>query len=169
MLRRSQLQLQLQVSGLIRRGGELDKKNIFPGHHHRCYRRRDCYLYRMLSSESEPADNGAKSKPQVNLSGLQKQVISLYRKLLRTCYSKDKGTNAVANAGTGAANINPFIQSLMDSSTSTFAMREKFRTQAIEVNKRDYSRIEHHIRQGEKYIKMLNMGGVTGISSSRSN
>ncbi len=99
------------------------------------------------------------SRPQGNLSGLQKQVLSLYRKLLRTCIHKDKGIQTDAE---------PFIRLLMDSSTSTFAMRDKFRKQAIEVNRRDYSRIEHHIRQGEKYIKILNMGGVTGFSSSRS-
>ena len=88
------------------------------------------------------------SKP--NHSGLQKQVIELYRKLLRTSYGKD-------------ASI-PFVICLTDESTSTFAVRQKFRRQSEEISKRDHARIEHHIRQGEKYIKIMNMGSVKGFS-----
>lgn len=116
-----------------------------------------CNQTRWLSVEmsGRPVLSG---RPKESRSGLQKQVISLYRQLLRTCRAKDSATQN---------DINPFMHSLKDSSTSTFAIRKKFRNQAMEVRKRDIDRIEHHIRQGEKYMKMLKMGGVMGISSSK--
>lgn len=58
------------------------------------------------------------------------------------------------------------MQSLTDPTSSTCTLRQKFRAQSEQVSKRDHARIEHHIRQGEKYIKMMNMGGVVGMSSS---
>ena len=101
-----------------------------------------------------------KKRSQQTHSGLQKEVISLYRKLLRTCRAKDAENQL---------NKSPFIQSLRDPSTSSFSIRERFRKQAMEVSGRDHVRIEHHIRQGEKYIKMMNTHGVKSISSSRFN
>lgn len=104
------------------------------------------------------------AKAKTAHSGLQKEVISLYRRLLRTCRVKD----AEIQAGSCSSNVSiPFLQSFNDSDTSIFAMRLKFRKECMEVSKRDHARIEHGIRQGEKYIKMMNMSGVRGISSSR--
>jgi hypothetical protein len=71
-------------------------------------------------------------RPRESRSGLQKQVISLYRQLLRTCRAKDTATQN---------DTNPFLYSLKDSSTSTYAIRKKFRTQAVEVRKRDIDRL----------------------------
>lgn len=107
-------------------------------------------LGRVLStttSQSTKAD-----KP---LSGLQKEVISLYRRLLRVSHKKDLTTAECKDSS--------FIIALNKSSTSSHAMKEKFRKQAAAVSRRDHARIEHHIRQGEKYIKMMQMGGVKGI------
>ena len=106
-------------------------------------------------------------------SGLQKEVISLYRRLLRTCRVKDLETQAGTGSSSDTSRMNknnitiPFLESLNHSSTSIFAMRQKFRKQCMEMSKRDHARIEHGIRQGEKYIKMMKMSGVRGISSSR--
>jgi hypothetical protein len=87
-----------------------------------------------------------------NKSGLQKQVLSLYRKLLRNAYAKDCKNE-----------INSIAKAFSDVNSSTFALREKFRKKATSVSKRDIERIEHNIRVGEKYVKQLNMKGVVGF------
>lgn len=84
-------------------------------------------------------------------SGLQKQVISLYRKLLRTAGRKDGGN---------------FVTSLLDSKSATYSVKDKFRRKAMNLNKRDVDRIEYNIRQGEKYVKILQMQGVKTLRSS---
>ncbi|GMI38135.1 hypothetical protein TeGR_g8591 [Tetraparma gracilis] len=66
------------------------------------------------------------------LSGLQKDVISLYRLVLRTARTKD----AV-----------PYAKS-------------RFRAEAGEVARMDFKRIEHGLRQGHKYVKLMGMPGV---------
>lgn len=85
------------------------------------------------------------------LSGLQKQVLALYRKLLRASNQKDP---------------EPLIYSLKDSDSVTFAVKTKFREKAMQLNKRDVVRIEYNIRQGEKYVKTLQMNGVRGMKST---
>lgn len=109
--------------------------------------------HRLFSTHIEVSQKIVKPK-----SGLQKQVISLYRRLLRVSHDKDRATAKYEDSA--------FIQALHDSSSSSFAMKEKFRNQSGKLTKRDHARIEHHIRQGEKYIKMLRMGGVKGIGVS---
>jgi len=96
-------------------------------------------------------------------SGLQKQVISLYRKLLRVSLSHDAHTLTYPNMNM-EKNGNDFIRAIQESSTSTFAIRTKFRTRAMSVGRRDIDRIEHLIRQGEKYVKILKMDGYMKIS-----
>jgi cell division protein FtsX len=49
-----------------------------------------------------------------NKSGLQKQVLSLYRKLLRNAYAKDCKNE-----------INSIAKAFSDVNSSTFALREK--------------------------------------------
>ncbi len=107
---------------------------------------------------------GRPEKPKPTHSGLQKEVISLYRNLLRTCHTKDIGLQT--HTSTSTLIPVPFIQSLTDPSSSTFNMKQKFRKQSEKVSGRDHSRIEHHIRQGNKYIKMMKMGNVVGMSST---
>jgi hypothetical protein len=48
----------------------------------------------------------------------------------------------------------------------TYTVIAKFREKAMALNKRDVARIEHSIRQGEKYIKILKMNGVKGMKST---
>mmetsp|Transcript_16719 Transcript_16719/g.25053 ORF Transcript_16719/g.25053 Transcript_16719/m.25053 type:complete len:109 (-) Transcript_16719:369-695(-) len=85
-----------------------------------------------------------------NLSGLQKQVLSLYRKLLRTSNQKDSEA---------------FVTSLSNSDSTTFAIKNQFRDNAIKLSKRDVPRIEYNIRRGEKYVKTLQMDGTTAMKS----
>lgn len=86
------------------------------------------------------------------LSGLQKQVLSLYRKLLRTSNQKD--------------HPQPFLESIKNVDSITFTVKTKFREKAMALNKRDVTRIEYNIRQGEKYVKTLQMNGVKGMKST---
>ena len=85
------------------------------------------------------------------LSGLQRQVLSLYRKLLRTSNQKDPYS---------------FTESLKNPDSMTFTVKVKFREKAMSLNKRDVNRIEYSIRQGEKYIKILQMNGIRGMKST---
>lgn len=84
------------------------------------------------------------------MSGLQKEVLALYRKLLRA--SKQKDSEA-------------FMASLSNSGSTTFATKTKFRETATKLTKRDIPRIEYNIRQGEKYVKTLQMDGMTAMKS----
>jgi len=83
-------------------------------------------------------------------SGLQKQVLGLYRKLLRTSHSKRQSSQT-------------FPESLADPASTVFAVKKKFRGKADSVSRRDVDRIEYYIRQGEKYVKTLDMYGVKGM------
>jgi len=85
-----------------------------------------------------------------NLSGLQRQVLGLYRKLLRTSSQKDN---------------QPFLVSFSDPDSTTFAIKNKFRDTAGKLSKRDVDRVEYNIRQGEKYVKILQMNNVKSMKS----
>ncbi len=93
------------------------------------------------------------STPTRKKSGLQKQVLGLYRNLLRTSHAKRPSAQQT------------FPESLADPSSTVFAVKHKFRNKADSVSRRDVDRIEYYIRQGEKYIKTLDMNGVTGMRS----
>lgn len=84
-------------------------------------------------------------------SGLQKQVFGLYRKLLRTANLKDG---------------EKLISSLYNEKSTVYAVKTKFRASSEKLNRRDVDRIEYSIRQGEKYVKTLQMKGVTSMRSS---
>ena len=77
-------------------------------------------------------------------SGLQRDVLSLYRQLLRVARQK------------GGA----------DSSTVAYVESE-FRRQAEEVSKRDFQLIEHSLRYGHKQLKLLQMPGVAAAAAVR--
>lgn len=98
-------------------------------------------------SQNESIDTSAPK-----LSGLQKQVLGLYRKLLRTSHSKQQQSSRT-----------PFPESLVDPKSTVFAIKSKFREKASSVSRRDVDRIEYYIRQGEKYVKTLDMYGVKSM------
>ena len=100
--------------------------------------------------------NASSKKPKQ--SGLQKQVLGLYRTLLRTSHnvSKRGDDNTITNTNT-------FRESIFDETSTVYAVKNKFRKKATSLNKRDLDRIEYNIRQGEKYVKTLEMNGVKGM------
>lgn len=92
-------------------------------------------------------------------SGLQRDVLSLYRKLLREAVTKDRQT-IIASHG---ATADSFTTLLLNDHTSTNYVSGEFRRQAAQTKRSDFKRIEHMIRKGEKQIKILRMPGVTVV------
>lgn len=72
-------------------------------------------------------------------SGLQNDVLSLYRKILRVAKSKD--------------NLS------LEPKTFEFA-REKFRIDATNTKRSDFKRVEFLLRQGHKRLRQLSLPGV---------
>ena len=60
-------------------------------------------------------------------------------------------------------NTNTFRESIFDETSTVYAVKNKFRKKATSLNKQDVDRIEYNIRQGEKYVKTLEMNGVKGM------
>lgn len=79
----------------------------------------------------------------VRLSGLQKDVLNLYRKVLRQA-EKTSEVKAVKD----------FV-------------RAEFRKKAVELPKSDFRTIEHNMRSGQKFIKLMSMPGFRLASSSK--
>ena len=95
------------------------------------------------------------------LSGLQKDVLSLYRSLLRVAAQKDRAegqhtpiTTLLSSSIGGAGE-----------STTTSHARAEFRRQCAEVKRSDFRTIEYLIRKGRKHVNLLQMPGVKGTSS----
>lgn len=106
-------------------------------------------------------------------SGLQLKVFSLYRDLLRASRNKDMEATRMTSrdVGTiipGSGNAHgetkpSFLQLYQRQESNTFHVRQKFRSDSEKLNRREIDRIEHQIRQGQKYIKLLQMKGVSAI------
>jgi succinate dehydrogenase assembly factor 1 len=79
-------------------------------------------------------------------SGLQKQVLSLYRTTLRTARER-------LPAGESRAQAEAFA-------------RTEFRSKARSVDKLDIQRIEFLIRQGKKKLDLVGMEGVSGFAAA---
>ncbi len=91
-------------------------------------------------------------------SGLQKEVLALYRTLLREASKKDR-------VGTISETASSFSSLLVASSSSTAHVRDEFRKQALQVSRKDFRTIEYKIRHGYKQIKLLQMPGVKTFKS----
>ncbi|KAF2070804.1 hypothetical protein CYY_007872 [Polysphondylium violaceum] len=80
-------------------------------------------------------------------SGLQKEILSLYRKFLRQSIIKDK-----SNAGdSSSSSLQTYIQST-------------FRARAQSIPKRDISRIEFLVLQGKRQLETLGDQNSTGFT-----
>ena len=77
------------------------------------------------------------------LSGMQKQVLSLYRGFLRAARSKSAED-----------------RSKIESSVST-----EFRRNAKQVDRRNFLYIEHLLRRGKKQLEQLKSPDTVGLSS----
>ena len=74
------------------------------------------------------------------MSGLQLDVISLYRRLLRIAGSKDPA---------GANGLREIVS-------------RQFRDKALSIARSDFQQIEHWLRYGHKQIKLLEKKGFSG-------
>mmetsp|Transcript_25145 Transcript_25145/g.28160 ORF Transcript_25145/g.28160 Transcript_25145/m.28160 type:complete len:133 (+) Transcript_25145:41-439(+) len=126
------------------------------------------------------------------LSGMQKEVLALYRGVLREAMKKDRLTAAVdtnttsftgllfadnnnnseSSGSYGDEKRNNIIHNANDidndnntASTSTAHARSEFRRQALQVSRKDFRTIEYKIRHGYKQIKLLQMPGVVTFQS----
>ena len=94
-------------------------------------------------------------------SGLQKQVLALYRKILRVAVDKDRAVLAAAGSSTTHQRL--FVAARRDATSSTAYACREFRRQAHQVQRNDFKRIEYMMRKGEKHLKLLRMPGVQTI------
>jgi len=72
------------------------------------------------------------------LSGLQRDVLSLYRLVLRTGKAKDSQKYA----------------------------RDTFRAEAAGVKRMDFKMIEYQLRKGHKHVKLMAMPGVKIVTGT---
>lgn len=93
------------------------------------------------------------------LSGVQKEVLALYRKVLREAQNKDTLQQQSSSAIS-------FPSLLQDTSSTTHYAAQEFRKQASTVKRSDFKRIEYMIRKGEKQVKLLKMPGVKVVGGT---
>lgn len=91
--------------------------------------------------------------PGPNHSGLQKQVLALFRQILRAARHKDHPERALAAL-------------LHDGTTTTSFASNEFRRQCASVKRSEFKKIEYMIRKGEKQLKLLRMPGVTVVGGA---
>ena len=91
------------------------------------------------------------------LSGLQKDVIYLYRETLRVAMKKDKQKSLESNEN---IHTTPFFKLMYEPKSSLFFARSEFRKQANSVKRSDFRTIEYSLRKGKKHIKLMEMPGV---------
>lgn len=105
-------------------------------------------------------------------SGLQKEVLALYRKILRVAAEKDRSTLAAAAAAQSSSSLSNgtmkhvFAMARQNPNSSTSFACHEFRRQANQVKRNDFKRIEYMIRKGEKHIKLLSMPGVNTVGGA---
>lgn len=93
------------------------------------------------------------------MSGLQKEVLQLYRQILREAASKDRKL---------AEQPQQTINELLTTSSSTSYARSEFRKQAATVRRSDFKTIEYKIRKGRKQLQLLKMPGVNVVGGASS-
>lgn len=79
-------------------------------------------------------------------SGLQSDIFSLYRQLLRAAKAKEAPTQTME--------LSNFI-------------KHEFRDRAFSIGRTDFRLIEHYLRHGHKQLKLLKMPGFSYASSIR--
>lgn len=108
------------------------------------------------------------------LSGIQQDVLSLYRRILRETARKDRREHS---GGTDISQSFHFLSllgknknanaaaSLISNHSTAYASAE-FRRQADTAKRSDFKKIEYMIRRGDKQIKLLRMPGVKVVSGT---
>ena len=104
------------------------------------------------------------SSPTKRISGLQRDVLALYRSVLRKAHQKDISTSSTS---TNNPSFHPsFTSSLHDPRSTTHYAKEEFRRRAATVKKSDFRTIEYMVRRGKKDVKLLQMPGVKVVSGT---
>lgn len=95
-------------------------------------------LWRAMASVVQKVAGG-KAK---QFSGIQREVFSVYRQIIREAYKKDSGAreSIVAQA------------------------RSEFRSKGDTIKRSDYQLIEHNIRRARKHVQLIQMPGFRGVS-----
>lgn len=96
---------------------------------------------------------------RTRFSGLQKDVFSLYRTILRESAKKDRLSSSSSRF------VSILSLWLNPDSTASYARRE-FRHSASKTPKNDFRTIEYKIRHGYKQVKLLQMPGVKLVSGT---
>ena len=94
------------------------------------------------------------------LSGLQKEVLALYRSILREAIKKDRNETS-----TNIPTFPSLLQAPENTTTVGYA-RTEFRKQTQQVKRSDFKKIEYMIRKGEKQLKLLKMPGTKVVSGA---
>jgi hypothetical protein len=94
------------------------------------------------------------------LSGLQKEVLALYRLILREAVAKDR---KLATSTPGSYET---VNQLLTTPSSTSYARTEFRKQSQQVRRSDFKTIEYKIRKGRKQLQLLKMPGVNLVGGT---
>jgi hypothetical protein len=101
----------------------------------------------------------------VRQSGIQREVMALYRSTLRLALKKDRelttGSLTLEDASFLALLFNKTSTNGHGSTTSYAS--EEFKRQAASVRRSEFKKIEYMIRKGEKQLKLLQMPGVSAV------
>lgn len=92
------------------------------------------------------------------LSGLQREVLALYRSILRESIRKDRKKVVVPMQPSHHRPVNALLY--FSSNTTTSYAREQFRKESSTVRRADFKTIEYMIRKGRKQLQLLKMPGV---------
>ena len=109
--------------------------------------------------------------PVSRLSGLQKDVLALYRSILREAIHKDRKTLPISENNMNIP-VNQLLSpssgssSSSSSSSSTSYARDRFRKEALAVRRSDFKTIEYKIRKGKKQLDLLKMPGVNLVGGA---
>ena len=123
-----------------------------------------CILHRLATPRlhTQPEQ---RIRMSARLSGLQKDVLALYRSILREAIRKDRKATIMPSSPSSLLNVEPHripVSSLLSTSTTstTAYAREKFRKEALSLKRSDFKTIEYKIRKGKKQLQLLTMPGV---------
>jgi succinate dehydrogenase assembly factor 1 len=98
------------------------------------------------------------------VSGVQRDVLSLYRQILREALRKDRSSSddktsfVTLISGARAHNTKQ--------TTSTAYAVVEFRRQAATATRSEFKKIEYMIRKGHKQVKLLQMPGVRVVGGA---
>ena len=108
--------------------------------------------------------------PKARLSGLQKDVLALYRSIIREAVRKDRlaapslsAESSISRENNGVCQLLKSSSTSSSSSTTTSYARNQFRKEASLVRRSDFKTIEYKMRKGKKQLQLLSMPGVNVV------